>query len=56
MVCTEMVFIDPLYNVPIEGNVNGLGSVRHPDFAMACGFEDPGTIERNSTPCYTHLN
>jgi hypothetical protein len=36
-----MVLVDPLHNVLIERNVNG-GSVRHPDFAIACGFEDPG--------------
>jgi len=33
----DMVFIDPPYNVAIEGNVSGLGSVRHRDFAMASG-------------------
>ena len=32
-----MAFIDPPYNVPIEGNVSGLGAIRHPNFAMACG-------------------
>ncbi len=33
----QMVFVDPPYNVAIEGNVSGLGSVRHRDFAMASG-------------------
>ena len=33
----DMVFVDPPYNVAIEGNVSGLGSVRHRDFAMASG-------------------
>jgi DNA modification methylase len=33
----RMVFTDPPYNVPIKGNVSGLGKVRHDDFAMACG-------------------
>jgi len=33
----EMVFTDPPYNVAIEGNVSGLGKVRHRDFAMASG-------------------
>ncbi len=33
----EMVFTDPPYNVRIDGNVSGLGSVRHRDFAMASG-------------------
>jgi DNA modification methylase len=32
-----MVFTDPPYNVPIDGNVCGLGSVRHREFAMAAG-------------------
>ena len=32
-----MVFTDPPYNVPIAGNVGGLGSVQHGEFAMACG-------------------
>ena len=31
----RMVFTDPPYNVPIKGNVSGLGKVRHDDFAMA---------------------
>ena len=33
----RMVFTDPPYNVPIEGNVSGLGKVRHQNFAMASG-------------------
>jgi DNA modification methylase len=32
-----MTFADPPYNVPIEGNVGGLGAIKHGDFAMACG-------------------
>jgi DNA modification methylase len=32
-----MAFIDTPYNIVIENNVSGLGSVRHHDFAMACG-------------------
>ncbi len=32
-----MVFTDPPYNVAIEGNVSGLGIVRHGNFAMASG-------------------
>jgi DNA modification methylase len=35
-----MVITDPPYNVPIKNNVSGLGSVRHPDFAMGCGEMD----------------
>jgi DNA modification methylase len=33
----EMVFTDPPYNVPIDGNVSGHGRVRHREFAMASG-------------------
>ncbi|HZH27417.1 MAG TPA: DNA methyltransferase [Azospirillaceae bacterium] len=33
----QMVFTDPPYNVPIDGHVCGLGSVRHAEFAMASG-------------------
>ncbi len=33
----QMVFIDPPYNVPIDGHVCGLGSVKHAEFAMASG-------------------
>jgi DNA modification methylase len=36
----EMAFTDPPYNVPIEGNVGGLGKVRHRDFVMASGEMD----------------
>ena len=33
----QMVFTDPPYNVPIDGHVSGLGTVKHAEFAMACG-------------------
>jgi DNA modification methylase len=33
----EMVFTDPPYNVAIDGNVSGLGKIRHREFAMASG-------------------
>ncbi|MBN8995599.1 MAG: ParB N-terminal domain-containing protein [Rhizobiales bacterium] len=33
----QMVFTDPPYNVPIVGNVGGLGAVKHREFAMASG-------------------
>ncbi|MGE0774448.1 MAG: site-specific DNA-methyltransferase, partial [Sphingomonadaceae bacterium] len=33
----QMVFTDPPYNVPIAGNVSGLGRHVHGDFQMACG-------------------
>ncbi|MGB8802914.1 MAG: DNA methyltransferase [Candidatus Acidiferrales bacterium] len=33
----DVVFVDPPYNVPIEGNVSGHGSIHHCEFAMASG-------------------
>lgn len=33
----QMVFTDPPYNVAIEGNVGGLGKIKHGEFAMASG-------------------
>ena len=33
----DLVFTDPPYNVAIDGNVCGLGSVRHREFVMASG-------------------
>ena len=35
-----MVFTDPPYNVPIQGNVSGLGAVKHREFVMASGELD----------------
>ena len=33
----QMVFIDPPYNVPIDGHVCGSGAIKHREFAMASG-------------------
>jgi len=33
----DLVFCDPPYNVPIKGNVCGLGSIQHEEFAFASG-------------------
>ena len=33
----QMVFVDPPYNVPIDGHVCGLGRIKHAEFAMAAG-------------------
>jgi DNA modification methylase len=33
----EFVFTDPPFNVAIDGNVCGLGRIRHREFAMGCG-------------------
>ena len=32
-----MIFTDPPYNVKIDGNVGGLGSIKHEEFQMASG-------------------
>ena len=38
----QMVFTDPPYNVTINGNVSGMGKVKHREFAMASGeMSDP---------------
>jgi DNA modification methylase len=33
----DLLFTDPPYNVKIDGNVCGLGSIKHREFAFACG-------------------
>jgi DNA modification methylase len=33
----DLIFTDPPYNVPIDGHVSGLGSVRHREFAFGSG-------------------
>jgi DNA modification methylase len=42
----HLVFADPPYNVPIHGNVSGLGVVRHDEFAMASGEMSPSEFEK----------
>jgi DNA modification methylase len=37
----RFVITDPPYNVPIEGNVSGLGGVKHRNFQMASGELSP---------------
>jgi hypothetical protein len=37
----DLVFTDPPYNVPIDGHVDGLGSIRHREFAFAAGEMTP---------------
>jgi DNA modification methylase len=37
-----MVLTDPPYNVPIQGNVSGLGKLTHPEFKMASGEMSSG--------------
>jgi DNA modification methylase len=33
----RLMFADPPYNVPINGHVGGIGSIKHREFAMASG-------------------
>lgn len=33
----DVIFVDPPYNVEINGNVSGNGSIRHREFGMASG-------------------
>src|SRR5262249_37315267 len=33
----QIVFVDPPYNVPIDGHVSGHGRIQHREFAMASG-------------------
>lgn len=42
----DMAFTDPPYNVRIDGNVCGLGSVSHTEFAMASGEMTEAEFER----------
>jgi DNA modification methylase len=37
----QVVFTDPPYNIPIEGNVCGKGSIHHREFPMAVGEMKP---------------
>jgi DNA modification methylase len=61
----NMVFTDPPYNVRIDGNVGGSGSIKHREFAMASGemtedqFRDflaaaCGLLARHSAPEALH--
>jgi hypothetical protein len=40
----QMVFIDPPFNVRIEGHVGGLGAIKHRDFMMAAGEMSEGAF------------
>jgi DNA modification methylase len=51
----EFVFTDPPYNVPIAGNVSGLGQVRHRDFAMGCGEMSPEAFTQFLATVFTNL-
>lgn len=50
-----MIFIDPPYNVPIEGHASGLGAIQHRDFVMACGEMDEAEFTAFLTQACTLL-
>lgn len=56
----QMVFTDPPYNVPIQGHVSGLGSVKHREFKMASGemSEEVFTdfLQKTFTPLAQYTN
>jgi len=51
----QMVFIDPPYNVPIDGNVCGSGSIKHREFAMAAGEMSEDEFTGFLTTIFGHL-
>ncbi len=51
----QMVFTDPPYNVPIAGNVGGLGAVQHREFAMASGEMDQQQFTRFLRSAFENL-
>lgn len=48
-------FIDPPYNVPIQGHASGLGAIHHRDFAMAVGEMTEAEFTRFLTTVSTLL-
>ena len=42
----DLIFTDPPYNVAIDGNVGGLGSIKHREFAFASGEMSSGEFTR----------
>ena len=51
-----MVFIDPPYNVPIDGHVCGRGRIKHQDFAMASGEMSEAEFTAFQTVALTNLS
>lgn len=41
----DAVFVDPPYNVAIQGHVGGRGAIRHREFAMASGEMTPAVFQ-----------
>ena len=52
----QMVFIDPPYNVRINGHVGGLGKVQHREFAMASGEMSPAEFTAFLRTVFSHLS
>ncbi len=51
----DLVFTDPPYNVAIDGNVCGLGSVKHREFAFASGEMSKGQFVTFLTETLTNI-
>lgn len=51
----QMVFIDPPFNVPIQGHVSGLGKARHSEFVMASGEMSDAEFETFLRTSFTRL-
>jgi ParB-like chromosome segregation protein Spo0J len=51
----QMVFTDPPYNVPIDGNVYASGAIRHREFAMAAGEMSEAQFTDFLTTSFRHL-
>jgi DNA modification methylase len=50
-----MAFVDPPFNVPIQGHVSGLGAIRHREFAMASGEMNSDQFEAFLTRIFSLL-
>jgi DNA modification methylase len=51
----QLVFADPPYNVSVDGNVCGLGNIRHREFAMASGEMTPEAFTEFLTSVFGRL-
>ncbi|NKB37983.1 MAG: DNA methylase N-4 [Gammaproteobacteria bacterium] len=51
----HQVFVDPPYNVPIDGHVCGSGSIKHREFNMASGEMSEPQFISFLTTVFTHL-
>ncbi|MBI2254730.1 MAG: ParB N-terminal domain-containing protein [Proteobacteria bacterium] len=51
----DLVFVDPPYNVKIDGHATGLGKTRHREFAMAVGEMSEIEFTRFLTTACDHL-